>query len=170
MGTQTVPFLDKVKAVQETSWQHETWAAAQRKSLHAELKNIPNEKRSDAFNFIKTDPKNWKNMEKVYAMSPEEMKSVQGVYDQLRKVDSEQHLGLFNFFQQDLPRLIANDYDVDTTWAERDPKKMSTMQRAVNSGRLDPRDIDLGRFSNAVLGIAREKALEKPMQELHQVV
>lgn len=170
-GSQRLPLLEKVKAVDQAFHDNSAWVDKQRKDFGNILKKFSSKQLYDVFNFISVDPKSWPRMKESYNMSDADMEGIKGIYDKLRTLDADQHLGIFNYFLNDLPQLRANNFKSDLVYRElKDPSKMATMQRGVISGRLKPQDTHAGRFVNFVLGASREKLLEKPIAELNQVI
>jgi hypothetical protein len=170
-GVQKISLLDSYKKVSGAFQDSSLKIDNQRDEFAKDLKTFKSEKLYDVFNFLSTEQRFWPHMQSKYNMSSADMVHVGELDKKLRALDSESHLGIYNYFVKELPILRRNGWKTEGIYPTlSDPKKASTFYRGMLEGRFKPQDTHAGRFINYVLKASQDKALEGPVSELTSVI
>jgi hypothetical protein len=170
-GKPAPQLLEAFKAVDSAAQSSAVEQDKLRDLFGQDLKEFAKEKREDVFAFLSTEQRFWPQMKTRLAMSDKEMEHISNLRQSLAAVDSAHHLGVFNYFVKDLPRLERFNHQADTAFTPvTDPAKAGFFHRGIMTGKFDSSDRDAGHFINYVISGIGDRALEKPLYDLKEVM
>src|SRR5262249_33631191 len=137
------------------------------------LRGVSNEKQYSYFDVLTTDPRHWPEMGKQLGLSAEDLNKINEIDNWFGEFRDETGILVKNYLRDELPRLRSWDYETQRVYGtlKKTPQEMSTFERMITEGKLDPKSKHIGSFMDTMLreGFS-QKYTNKPLAALQKLV
>jgi hypothetical protein len=168
-----LPIFDRWKAVDEAFRDGDSWLQNNYTEAADLLDGVDNKKQYSMFDVLATDPKHWPAMGKQLGLTSKDLEKVDQIDKWLGKFRDETGILVKNYLRDELPRLRSRGYTLETVYGNLNKTKaqMSTFERMITEGKLDPKARHIGSFMDTMLreGFSK-KFTDKPLKELEKLV
>lgn len=169
----SLPIYPRWKDVDEAYRAGDQWMQDNYAEAANLLKGIKNEKQYAMFDTLASDPKHWDQVGKQLGLTKDDIVRVGEIDKWLGKLRDETGILVKNFLRDELPRLRGSNYNLERVYGmlQKTPSEMSTFERLITEGKLDPRSRHIGSFMNTMLreGFSK-KFTDKPLKALEKLV
>lgn len=168
-----LPIYDRWKDVDEAFRNGEAWMQDNYQEVANLLQDVDTKKQYAYFETLATDPKYWDQMGKQLGLNEEDLKRV-GKFDKwIDKFRDETGILVKNYLRDEFPRLRSMGYNLEWVYGsmKKLPSEMSTFERLITEGKLDPKAKHIGSFADMLLreGFSK-KYTDKPLKALEKLV
>jgi hypothetical protein len=167
-----LPIFDRWKDLSEADRAYET-EAHDLYDKAAGLLEGAGKKQYDYMEVLMTEPRYWKQMGEKLKLNDEDLNKVAGLNNWMQEFRDRTGINPFNYLRDELPRLRGHNYNTEMVYSggtRKELRDMSTFERLMATGKLDPKNRHLGSFMDTLIREARMQKLEKPMRELRSLV
>lgn len=167
-----LPIYDRWKDVDEAFRTGESWRQGKYDSAAKLLEGL-GKKQYDYFQVLTADPKHWPEMAKGLRLDEGDLSKINKINDWLTEFRDDTNIPVFNYLRDELPRMRSMAYD--TTFVYGSLKKevgdMSTFERLITTGKLDPKAQHIGSFMSTMLDEGFSKKFsDKPISALEKLI
>ena len=167
-----LPIYDRWKDVDEAFRNGDNWLQDNYDSAAKMLDGL-GPKQNDYFNVLTTDPVHWPEMARQLNLNEGDLNKIKQIDDWLGKFRDDTNILVKNYLRDELPRLRNYDYSTEHVYGnlKKTPDQMSTFERMITQGKLDPRASHIGSFIDTMLreGFSK-KFTDAPLKKLEQLV
>lgn len=168
-----LPIYDRFKAVDESFRSGDSWMQDKYSSAAKMLEGIDNKKQYAYFDVLATDPRHWPEMTKQMGLGEADLRKITEIDNWLGDFRNDTNILVKNYLRDEFPRLRGANYDTARVYGnfKKTPAQMSTFERLISEGKLDPRGRHIGSFVDTMLreGFS-QKFTDKPLKELEKLV
>lgn len=167
-----LPIYDRWKDVDEAYRSGDQWLQNNYDEAAKLLEGL-GKKQNDYFNVLVTDPKHWPEMAKQLNLGEKDIQRITQIDNWLGKLRDDTGILVKNYLRDEFPRLRGFGYNTERVYGslKKEPAQMSTFERLITEGKIDPRSTHIGSFMDTMLreGFSK-KFTDKPLKELEKLV
>lgn len=168
-----LPIYDRWKDVDEAFRAGDTWLSTTYESAAKLLEGVDNKKQYAYFDVLSTDPKHWLETAKQMGLDEKDLTKINEIDAWLGKFRDDTNILVKNYLRDELPRLRGSGYDFKRVYGNfaKTRDQMSTFERLITDGKLDPKGRHIGSFMDTMMreGFSK-KFSDKPLRALEKLV
>jgi hypothetical protein len=168
-----LPIYDRWKDVDEAFRNGEAWMQQNYDEAANLLHGVENKKQYAYFETLATDPKYHEQMGGQLGLDKNDLTKVAQIDSWMDKFKIDTNINLKNYLRDEFPRLRGSGYDTSRVYGNftKTRAQMSTFEKLITEGKLDPKAKHIGSFIDTMLreGFS-QKFTDKPLKELEKLV